>query len=445
MAEQSLYGESPAIGYKDSVAHVNSDGVLRWPDGDPYDPPMNYTADWDSWRASIASLVSPWEDMPTLGPFTDQVSALQKAAEKLRPGTKVEGEGTDAAVVPGGELRDAIISLHGDLSGMKGQTIWTFRTRYVDHLHTVNEGQFGLAYVLGECVAAEQAIWDKADLDYRELISQGTAAFMGARDYQTFGSSGGDYSTELKVAGAVLAGIALFASGGVGTAVAAAGFGVRILKDFAPGPGETPKPKISGGTANEVLQSLSQALDDLRDAIAKQEAAILKCLEANLGALGASPHKFDLSSPPLLQKDNPDKIGFKVDQTIMRLCGTKTCPRVAGGFKAAATAAHAGFGSGPWSRPGYFGASTGSYPTYAELLGELQYAAENTAYEITQAGQLLATSADYFDDADGNAQQALEALHKLVRNYDANYPDRPSEAKPETPVDGWAMALQGPK
>lgn len=444
MAEDRLYGDSPAVGYRgDNTAIVNSDGVLRWPDGDPYDPPFDYTGTWDSWRAAIQSLVAPWEDRPTLGPFQDRVDAIADAADKLRPGVDTSGHGTGSGILGGGKLRDAINSLSGDLAGMEGQTIWTFRTNYADRLHTINEGQFALSYVLGQCVSAEQAIWDKADLDYRELISQGTAAFLAAREYQTFGGGGGDFSTELKVASAILGLAGIFATGGAATPVAVASFGVSTLKDYAP-KGGAPKPKIGGGTANAVLQSLSDALDKLRDTIQEQEAAIGECLQANLGKLGESPHTFDLASPPILDKERPEEIGFAVDQTTMRLCGTKTCPRVAGGFNDAASAAHRGFGSGPWVRPGYFGASTGSYPSYAELLGELEYAARNTGYEITKAGKLLALSADYFDNADGNAQEALGKIHKLVRTYDAHYPERPAEAEARPVRDGWAMSMHGP-
>jgi len=96
-------------------------------------------------------------------------------------------------------------------------------------------------------------------------------------------------------------------------------------------------------------------------------------------------------------------------------------------------------------RPGYFGASTGSYPSYAELLGELEYAARNTGYEITQAGKLLALSADYFDNADGNAQEALAKIHQLVRTNDENYPERPPQADPTPVMDGWAMSMHGPR
>ena len=445
MAEDRLYGDSPSIGYREgTLVQVNSDGILRWGDGEPMDPGYDYTGDWELWRGAIDSLVAPWEDRPTLGPFHDKVEALRTAAEKLRPGTEVEGDGTDSGVVPGGELRAAISSLHGDLAGMQGQTIWAFRTRYVDHLHTINEGQFGLAYVLGQCVAAEQAIWDKADLDYRDLISQGSAAFLAARDYQLFGSGGGDYSTELKVAGAILAGIGLFASGGLATAVGVAGFGVSLLEGFAPS-GDAPKPTITGGSANEVLESLSKALDELRDAIQEQESAILECLDANLAAVEGSPDKFDLASPALLTKDHPDQIGFAVDQTTMRLCGNQTCPRVARGFTQAATAAEGGLGSGPWTRPSYFGATYGSYATYERLLNQLRYAAENTGYEITKAGRLLALSADYFDNADGNAQEALAEIERLVRTYEEDYPDNPNDADPSQVVDGWAMSMGGPR
>lgn len=442
MAEERLYGESPAIGYRDVGVYVGSDGVLRWADGDPFDPPYDYTGDWDSWRSAIASLVEPWEGRPTLGPFTDQVDALSEAADLLRPGVDTTGEGTGSDIMGGGALRDAINSLTGDLSGMDGQTVWAFRTRYADHLHTINEGQFALAFVIGQCVAAEQAIWDKADLDYRELISQGTAAFLAARDYQTLGSGGGDFSTELKVAGAILGLAGIFATGGAATAVAIGSFGVSLLQDFAP-QGGAPEPVVSGGTANEVLSSLSKALDTLREEIAKQETAIGQCLEHNLGKVRQAPHLFDLASPPILDQERPEPVGFAVDQTRMRLSGTRTCPRVATGFADAATAAHRGFGAGPWTRPSYFGASTGSYPSYAELLGELEYAAQNTGYEITKAGKLLALSADYFDQADGSAQEALARIRTLVRTYADHYPQRPEESRPDTAVDGWAMSLPG--
>ena len=428
MAEDDLYGDSPDAGYRGSDrSYVTSDGVLHWANGHPYDPPVDYSASWSEWRGAIAGLVQPWQDMPTLGPFQDQVDGLAHAVDKLRPGVETSGQGTHSGILGGGALRDAINSLSGDLSGMDGQTIWTFRTRYADHLHTINEGQFALAYVIGQCVAAEQAIWDKAELDYDDLVKQGTAAFLGARDIQTYGSGGGDFSVELKVAGAILGLAGIFATGGAATALSIGSFGVSLLQDFAPH-GGAPKPTISGSTANEVLVSMSDALDKLRDEIAKQEKAIDSCLEANLKKVKGSPSLFDLSSPVIMDHDRPEAIGFKVDQTRMRLCGTRTCPRVAAGFQDAASSAHGGFGSGPWLRPSYFGAVSGSYAAYAELLGELEYAAQNTAYEITEAGKLLALTADYFDNADGNAQEALTKLHKLVKGYDAHYPDRPEEA-----------------
>ena len=456
MAADRLYGDSPSSGYRDgNTAIVRSDGVLRWANGDPYDPPYDYTSDWNSWRSAIQELVTPWESRPAYGPFDSSVSALTKASNRLQPSTKVEGSGTGSSTSVGGSLRDAIGSLTGDLSGMTSDALIAFRHRYADHLQTINEGQFALAVVGGECVAAEREIWDRADRVYRELVEQATQAFLAARDFQIFGGGGSVGATELKVAGAVLAGIGLFVSGGTfGAVLKGASFGVRMLKDFAPGSAQGPTLKIKGGTANAVLASFSHELDRVRDEIEKQERAIHDCLTANLRTVKHSPHKFDLASPPLLNEADPNKIGIKVQTNIMRACGNETCPRVAQGFRDAAHAADGAFGSEAWARPSYFGASTGSYPEFAELLGELQYAAKNTAYEITKAGKLLVLAADYLDEADHASHAQLEKIrakiHRLEESYDEHYPQRP-DSEGNTPprageaVDGWAMSgVPGP-
>ena len=441
MSEERLYGDSPASGYRDgNVLYVESDGILRWSDPSlgAYDPPYDYSASWDSWRGAIADLRAPWEERPAAGDFYDATQALRHAAELLRPGTSTDGEGTDTQIQGAGKLPAAINTLMGDLAGMDGNTIYTFRANYADRLENINQGQFALAYVLGQCVTAEAEIWNQANIDYQELISQGTAAFWAVRDYQTFGGGGGDFSTELKVAGAVLSAVGIFATGGLSTVVGIGSLGVGLLEDFAPD-GGAPEPKITGTTAQAVLTSLSNALGDLRDEIRKQEDAVAQCLQENLGVLTKSPHQFDLKSPALLDEDTPEQIGFKVDQGRMRRCGNRTCPRVASAFGEAADAVRSASGSGPWTRPAYFGAPTGPYPSFGDLLAELEYAAENTSYEITTAGRLLALSADYFDDADGNAQEALAKLHKLVRDHDDHYPEKPDYTPP--PVDGWAMAM----
>ena len=338
MAQDRLYGESPSSGYRDgSTAIVDSDGVLRWPNGDPYDPPYDYTKDWDSWRSAIQQLVEPWESRPHYGPFDGPVSALTKAADRLQPSTRVEGSGTGSSTDIGGSLRDAIGSLTGDLSGMTSEALIAFRHRYGDHLQTINEGQFALAVIAGQCVAAEREIWDRADRVYRELVQQATQAFLAARDFQIYGGGGSYSETELKVAGSVLAGIGLFVSGGTfGAVLAGASFGVQLLQDFAPPSAKGATLKITGGTANAVLASFSHELDRLRDEIERQEKAIQDCLTANLKTVEHSPHKFDLASPPLMNQADPNKIDIKVQTNVMRACGNDTCPRVARGFQGAA-------------------------------------------------------------------------------------------------------------
>ncbi|QIG42283.1 hypothetical protein G5V58_05445 [Nocardioides anomalus] len=441
MAEDRLYGDSPATGYKDgNTAIVHSDGVLRWADGSPYDPPFDYSATWDSWRGAIADLKSPWEDRPAAGDFYDQVQALRKAAELLRPGPVTQGEDTSTQVQAGGKLHEAINTIMGDLAGMDSNTIRTFRAGYADRLETINAGQFGLTYVLGQCVAAESEVWARAGADYLAILGQGTQAFLGARDYQTYGGGGGgDMSTELTVAGAILSGIGIFATGGLSTVVGIGSLGVGLLKDFAP-KGSAKKPKIGGGSANAVLKSLQKALDDLRDEIAEQEQAIAKCLNKNLGVLHHKADQFDLKSPGMFKQKQPHPVSIKVDQGRMRFCGTKTCVRVAKGFKQAAAGVQSAAGAGPWTRPAYFGASTGPYPAFADLLAGVEYAAANTAYEITTAGHLLAASADYYDEAENSAEKALKKIHKLLDHYEDGYPVKPDYDRPP-PTRGGRMAV----
>ena len=58
MAEDRFYGESPNIGYKDVGNYVNPDGVLRWADGQPFDPPYNSTT--SSGSSPLTSVSHRW-------------------------------------------------------------------------------------------------------------------------------------------------------------------------------------------------------------------------------------------------------------------------------------------------------------------------------------------------------------------------------------------------
>lgn len=429
MAADRLYGDSPATGYKDgNTAIVNEDGVLRWPDGDPYDPPYDYTKTFHSWKAAITEVLEPWQDLPAQGPLYDKRDALAKAADKLQPSTVTHGHGTGAQVDPGGRLRDAIGTLNDDLAGMDSHTVRQFRRGYTGHLHTINEGQYALAFVAGQCVSAEAEIWANLYWDYVELIDHATQAFYAARDMQCLGSGESPGGINLKVVGAVISGAALFVSGGTaGTLVGAAGFGVSLLKDFAPKP-KHKSLKVSGGTANEVLASFKKELGKLRDSVNEQEEAISDCLTTNMKSVRKIPNSFDLDSPQLLNEDDPDKIGIVANSALMRSTGNQTCKKVAHLFREAADSVQAGLGSGPWQRDPYFGSTTGVYETYADFLVELQYRAKNTAFEIEKAGRLFALAADYLDAADEGARADMERIHKKIKgledNYDQQYPHR---------------------
>jgi hypothetical protein len=436
MAADRLYGDSPATGYKDgNTAVVHEDGVLRWPNGDPYDPPYDYTKTFHSWKAAIAEAVEPWQDLPAQGPFYDKRDALAKAANKLQPETTTKGHGTGSHVDPGGKLATAIGNLSYDLGNMNSRTVDQFHHAYVSPLkEEVHQGQYALAYVAGECVSAEAEIWANVYWDYVELVDHATQAFYAARDAQCFGSGGDAGSIDLKVVGAVISGAALFVSGGTaGTLIGAAGYGVSLLKDFAPKP-QHKTLKVHGSTANEVLASFKKELGKLRDAVNEQEKAIADCLTTNLKAVRKARSSFDLSEPEFLHIDSAmdfddkDQPGIQVNTDVMRTCGNGTCKKVADFFRAAAASVQGGLGSGPWQRNAYFGSTTGVYDTYAEFLVELQYRAKNTAYEIQKAGRLFAISADYLDAADDGARAEMEKLHKKLMRfedaYDQQYPHR---------------------
>lgn len=368
-------------------------------------------------RSRVDGYLKPWEDLPDPATFDNYVEDLRKATVKLAVATTTTGGVASGAGHMGAQLK----IIDENSSAMSGGTISTFKSKFLLELGKAIGGHHGLTVILGQAMTAEQNLLKEARQDVAQAIANATKAL----EAYALGSPT-DFSFALKVAGAVVAGVAVFATGGTGAvvALAGAGAGLTLLTTLS----EESQKKATEPTAKDyegLMNGFKTALDDLNKAIKNEEGGVRDNLKDNLGRVQTDEASYNLTNP--LQNISDDSqlhsssraiihnesLVFEITDTAM--------PTIADELVAAKELVWAGWSATPYYRDGSIGlADTGPYTYWADLAGPLWRLIGDLEWEVRNGATSLKLAIEDMGQTDTDAKDALEKHADTLKGY-TNY------------------------
>lgn len=368
-------------------------------------------------RQRIDEYLKPWEDIPEPTLFDDYVEHLRKATVRLAVATSTSGGIASGAGRMGAQLK--IIDENSD--AMSGGTISSFKSKFLLELGKAIGGHHGLTVILGQAMTAEQNLLKQARQDVAQAVANATKALEAY-------ALGGDasFAFALKVAGAVVAGVAVFATGGTGAVVALAGAGAGLtllttLSEESEKNAKEPKAKDYEGLMN----GFKTALDDLNKAIKNEEGGVRDNLKANLGRVQSDEASYNLTNPIQNISDDSQLHGssraiihneslvFEITDTAM--------PTIAEELVAAKELVWAGWSATPYYRDPSIGlADTGPYTHWADLAGPLWRLIGDLEWEVRNGATSLKLAIQDMGQTDSDAKDALEKHAESLKDY-TNY------------------------
>lgn len=383
-----------------------------------------YTVDpwrdvYEPWISSIDLLIDQWLTLPesagysgTLSAANDAVAALTHDSGDSRTGSDNTGE-TDLAgyVGNGGEL--------ASLKSMNSKAVDAFKSVYGQpRVASIIDNQRELLIAVGVSLAAEQAIWPTARGTVVVVLEEAIRAFKNE----------GPKMIPLSVVGDVVSAFAgLIPGGGVATALAHLASGIDFLDKVTPDkkPVDSGSLHLSGASAEEVRQKLSQALQNLNHDVTAAEQYIATISDNAVTeicrrrydyhidpAQGVNRHGNTLDGDSL---DWSKPGGIDIDQWGVQNVGLITLPGIASYLAAASTASDKSDSSTCWLRGTGIGLGTyGPYLDWTEFRELVSKLVSSTGAELLRAGPLLAQAAGFIGDADERARQTLRKQDQRI-------------------------------
>ncbi len=250
---------------------------------------------WSNIRAAIDSAVDAWHDLPKPATITESATGC----EQLIAGLMGAVSQTGTVVSGAGELGSHLSRMSIESESFGGGAFDIFKQRYIDASPSRAVRLTALGEVLGQAVHAEAAIWEKVPEDLIELIEKYTRGFERLAE-----GDGGSISFLFKVLGAAVAGAAIFATAGTGTAIALAGAGVvinlgdAIAQEYGDTPPKEEKEFDDVATGISEFQSSIRALSS---AIWREEGAVLAAVNDAITRVQTNAAMFQLEPAPIYE------------------------------------------------------------------------------------------------------------------------------------------------
>jgi len=247
---------------------------------------------WAGIRGRIDAAIAPWLTRPLGGAFDEPVQSCRTLIAQLM-GAVTQSANTFTG---SGELATELNRVTLESTSFGGGALDDFKTRYIDDSVSRSTRITALSELLGQATTAEKQVWDKADGDLVRILDQFQTGFAAVAS-----SGGGDAKLVFEVVGAAIAGAALFATAGTGTAIALAGAGILvnlgkdITSDSQPSKNES---KTFDSTAAG-LDAFEKALKGLSDRVHREESVICDGLKTNAANVKANAGLFQLAPAPI--------------------------------------------------------------------------------------------------------------------------------------------------
>lgn len=355
-------------------------------------------------RSKIDGLLKPWKDLPDPGEFDGMVESMRKANGLLALSTSTSGGQATGAGSIAGNLD--IIKENSD--AMSGGTISAFKQKFLLQLGKAIGGHHAITVILGSALTSEQKLWTEGRQDVADAVHAATEAF---NKYAK--GDDADLTIQFKVAGAVVAGVAAFASGGASAVLTGAGTGLTILTALSE---ESQKnaSKPPGKDYNGLMEGFKTALEELDKAITNEEKGVRDNLSDNLGKVRSDSGSYDLTDPLNGADDDSDlhsadsqaiihnrSLVFEITDTAM--------PGIADDLKSARGHVVDSLSSTPFYRDPSIGiAENGCYPQWLDLQWVLWELLGDLDWEVRNGATTLKLAIEDMGQVDTDAKDALE-------------------------------------
>ncbi|MDQ4054184.1 MAG: hypothetical protein M3237_15975 [Actinomycetota bacterium] len=375
---------------------------------------QKYRTAFDNIRSRIDGYLKPWEDLPDPETFNDYVEDLRRANVKLAVSFSASGGVASGA----GKIGTQLILIQVNSTAMSGGMIEAFKSKFLLALGNAIAGHHGLTVILGQAMTAEQRLLKEA----RQDVAQAVASATKALDAYAHDSSA-ELAFAFKVAGAVVAGVSAFATGGATAALAGAAAGLSLLEKVAEHSekkAKEPKQKDYEG----LMDGFKTALDDLNAAITTEEGIIRDNLKDNLDNLQADDTSYNLTNPMQSISDDSELHTVEEGRAIVHnrslvyeITGT-AMPTIADELVAAKDKVWAGWSATPYYRDPSIGlGETGPYPPWADLAAPLWRLIGDLEWEVRNGAKTLELAIEDMGRTDTDAKDALEKHAASIDDY----------------------------
>ena len=356
-------------------------------------------AQFDEIRAAIDQRVSQWLGLPDGSLCVAPQQAASSSAAIFG------ASGTGASVQNNGEIVTSNQTVsEGLINKIEGRFKAPFLDKYYSQFSNIQYGLGAACAILEANYSAENKMWPAARADVTKICEDARNAWAATAEQEAAASG----TLTLTVVGAVAGAVATVATAGTAAPAVAALVGLSTVATGAVA-GIAATTAVSGGSYLDILSSLDEALNDLNDALYKQEDALNTMMSDAVSTIRGDLASFDLDAFSLgtyagddgsisMQQENADII-------------SNSMTRIDGALGSASTA----LGSSPESSPtprdyriGY--SADGTHWTASELYALTARCLTLTISEYGRGQKLFeATVADYFN-TDAHAKQQVASL-----------------------------------
>lgn len=256
--------------------------------------------------ANIPSMFQPWTSIPDPANYNGMLQALSGAMLKVSCGQATQ-DPIDHKPYAANPNLDKITSVAGYVDGWDGDAALKFKHDFLDPFKSIAENQFIALSTLKGALEAHQAMWNAARHDIDELAHKTLHALDVA-----MGSDQGDLSFAFSVMSAIAAvgGVALApVTGGASAAIVFSAVGAAASVGSA---GVAGAKAVGGGaSADEIVKSMKDSIDKLKQEVHDAEAKIQKALDGIEQDVAGNAGLFVSKRPALAGMDAGDATSGK--------------------------------------------------------------------------------------------------------------------------------------
>lgn len=242
---------------------------------------QEFTEAFGSIRARIDKAIAPWKDLPDPSGISTEVDECRVITRDLS-GAADASNGTATGA---GDIASAIGLMHENLDAMSGQTISTFKMKFLGKLGLAIGGMHAISLVHGAAIAGEQGIFEQT----RRAVAEATDSARAACD-AIAQSGGGNLKVALKIAEWAAKGASIFATGGVSATFEVPKLGIEMIQTVTSDEAFQREPS-SHETA---LKAFEEALNKINHEVKRGEQALRDNLVKNLNQIRSDKSSYDL-------------------------------------------------------------------------------------------------------------------------------------------------------